>query len=79
MTSIYAVLQTLLPFEWAGHHFMLNAFLAILLVTPLFGLLSTMVVSNRMAFFSEKSPVRSGQPPGDFSYYNNSTAFPAER
>ena len=32
---------------------MLNAFLAILLVTPLFGLLSTMVVSNRMAFFSD--------------------------
>ena len=53
MISIYAVLQTLLPFEWAGHHFMLNAFLAILLVTPLFGLLSTMVVSNRMAFFSD--------------------------
>lgn len=42
-----------LPFEWAGHTFMKNAFLAILLVTPLFGLLSTMVVSNRMAFFSD--------------------------
>ncbi len=53
MTSIYTILQALLPFEWAGHHFMLNAFLAILLVTPLFGLLSTMVVSNRMAFFSD--------------------------
>ncbi|MBR1581041.1 MAG: metal ABC transporter permease [Selenomonadaceae bacterium] len=32
---------------------MVNAFIAILLVTPLFGLLSTMVVSNRMAFFSD--------------------------
>ncbi|MBQ9479947.1 MAG: metal ABC transporter permease [Selenomonadaceae bacterium] len=32
---------------------MINAFIAILLVTPLFGLLSTMVVSNRMAFFSD--------------------------
>ena len=32
---------------------MVNGFLAILLVTPLFGLLSTMVVSNRMAFFSD--------------------------
>lgn len=53
MATIYTVLQTLLPFEWAAHHFMLNAFLAILLVTPLFGLLSTMVVSNRMAFFSD--------------------------
>ncbi|MBQ1920615.1 MAG: metal ABC transporter permease, partial [Selenomonas sp.] len=30
-----------------------HAFLAILLVTPLFGLLSTLVVSNRMAFFSD--------------------------
>lgn len=33
--------------------FMQNAFVAVLLVTPLFGLLSTMVVSNRMAFFSD--------------------------
>ncbi len=33
--------------------FMRNAFAAVLLVTPLFGILSTMVVSNRMAFFSD--------------------------
>lgn len=33
--------------------FMRNAFAAIFLVTPLFGILSTMVVSNRMAFFSD--------------------------
>ena len=32
---------------------MKNAFLAILLVAPTFGLLSTMVVNNKMAFFSE--------------------------
>lgn len=35
------------------YQFMINGFIAILLVTPLFGLLSTMVVSNRMAFFSD--------------------------
>ena len=33
--------------------FMRNAFAAIFLVTPLYGILSTMVVSNRMAFFSD--------------------------
>ena len=33
--------------------FMQNAFVAVILVTPLFGILSTMVVSNRMAFFSD--------------------------
>ena len=33
--------------------FMRNALAAVLLVTPLFGILSTMVVSNRMAFFSD--------------------------
>ena len=32
---------------------MINAFIAVLLVAPMFGLLSTMVVSNRMAFFSD--------------------------
>lgn len=50
---LYDIMNMLLPFEWAEHTFMKNAFLAILLVTPLFGLLSTMVVSNRMAFFSD--------------------------
>ena len=32
---------------------MKNAFLAVLIITPLFGLLGTMIVNNRMAFFSE--------------------------
>ena len=35
------------------YQFMINGFIAILLITPLFGLMSTMVVSNRMAFFSD--------------------------
>ncbi len=52
METIYFLLGSL-PFEWLKHGFMKNAFLAVLLVTPLFGLLSTMVVSNRMAFFSD--------------------------
>lgn len=44
------------PFEWAAPDtmlFMKNALLAVLVVTPLFGLLSTMVVESRMAFFSD--------------------------
>ncbi|SHL05501.1 zinc transport system permease protein [Selenomonas ruminantium] len=53
MTEIYSIMDILLPFDWAHYTFMKNAFLAILLITPLFGLLSTMVVSNRMAFFSD--------------------------
>ena len=45
-----------LPFGWAAPDtmlFMKNALLAVLVVTPLFGLLSTMVVESRMAFFSD--------------------------
>ena len=53
MNEIYALLDILLPFDWAHYTFMKHAFLAILCITPLFGLLSTMVVSNRMAFFSD--------------------------
>jgi len=49
----YGFVDFFLPFSWLGHPFMKNAFLAVLLVTPLFGLLGTMVVSNRMAFFSD--------------------------
>ncbi len=53
MEAVYSIMDVLLPFSWASHAFMKNAFLAVLLVTPLFGILSTMVVSNRMAFFSD--------------------------
>lgn len=49
----YWLVGFLLPFQWAGHQFMQHALLAVLLITPAFGILSTMVVSNRMAFFSD--------------------------
>lgn len=53
LESWYHLIDILLPFSWMSHLFMKNALLAILLVTPLFGMLGTMVVSNRMAFFSD--------------------------
>ena len=53
MTQIYQVMDLLLHFDWASHIFMKNALLGVLLVTPIFGLLGTMVVNNRMAFFSD--------------------------
>ena len=42
-----------LPFEMLDWHFMCNALLAILLMAPLFGILSTMIVTGRMSFFSD--------------------------
>lgn len=38
---------------WWSYGFMRNAFLAILIITPLFGILGTMIVNNKMAFFSD--------------------------
>ena len=38
------------PFQW---QFMRAALLAVLVISPLFGLLSTMVVTSRMSFFSD--------------------------
>src|SRR5665648_1162029 len=49
----YNFTDAVLPFQWLGHEFMKNALLAILLVTPIFGLLGTMIVINKMAFFSD--------------------------
>ncbi|MGI6678363.1 MAG: metal ABC transporter permease [Dehalobacterium sp.] len=49
----YRIGDRLLPFSWTEHNFMLNALLAVLIVTPLFGMLGTMVVNNHMAFFSD--------------------------
>jgi zinc transport system permease protein len=53
MAVWYQLIDVLLPFEWVTHGFMKNALLGVLLVTPIFGLLGTMIVSNRMAFFSD--------------------------
>ena len=43
----------LLPFSWVEYDFMKNALLAVIIITPFFGLIGTAVVSNRMAFFSD--------------------------
>lgn len=53
MDILHSLIGRLLPFEWAQYAFMKNALIAVLLVTPIFGMLGTMVVNNRMAFYSE--------------------------
>lgn len=49
----YSLVDLLLPFDWMQYGFMKNALLGVLLVTPIFGLLGTMIVNNKMAFFSD--------------------------
>ena len=51
--NIWYWLCELLPLEMLRWDFMKNALLAILLMSPLFGILSTMVVTGRMSFFSD--------------------------
>ena len=53
MEGIYALMDVLLPLEAFRFTFMKNAFLAVLLLTPLLGLLGTMAVNHQMAFFSD--------------------------
>lgn len=51
----YEIVEVL-PFEWAQAGqmiFMKNALLAVILLTPIFAILGTMVVNNNMAFFSD--------------------------
>ncbi len=49
----YSFIDTILPFQWAQMNFMKNALLAVLIISPIFGILGTMIVNNRMAFFSD--------------------------
>ena len=51
--SIWYAICDLIPLEMLRWDFMKNALLAILLMAPLFGILSTMVVTGRMSFFSD--------------------------
>lgn len=53
MMDSWDKIASLLPGSWSQFEFMRQALLAVLLASPAFGLLSTLVVGNRMAFFSE--------------------------
>lgn len=51
--SFWYTICDALPFDMLQWDFMKNALLAVLLMAPLFGLVSTMIVTGRMSFFSD--------------------------
>lgn len=51
--ALWYAFWDMLPFEIFHWHFMANALLSVILMAPLFGLCSTMVVTGRMSFFSD--------------------------
>ena len=51
--SFWYWLTDLLPFSFLSMTFMKNALLAVIVMAPLFGLLSTMIVTGKMSFFSD--------------------------
>ena len=51
--SVWYAICDLLPIELLQWNFMKHALLAILIMTPLFGLVSTMIVTGKMSFFSD--------------------------
>lgn len=53
MDTVYHIMEALLPFQWMSYDFMKNALLAVLIITPLFALLGTIIVNNKLAFFSD--------------------------
>lgn len=53
MGVIDNILEVILPFEFMTYEFMRNAFIAIILISPIFAILGTMIVNNKMAFFSD--------------------------
>ena len=53
MEAIYECMESVLPFSFMHYDFMKNALLAVLLLTPIFGMIGTMVVDHKLAFFSD--------------------------
>lgn len=53
MMEIWYRICNALPIEMLHWNFMCNALLAVIIIAPLFGLTSTIVVTGRMSFFSD--------------------------
>lgn len=51
--SVWYAIWEALPFDWVTLKFMKNALLAVCVMAPLFGILSTSIVTGRMSFFSD--------------------------
>ncbi|MBF0478051.1 MAG: metal ABC transporter permease [Candidatus Omnitrophica bacterium] len=49
----YKFIEFCFPFSWTHYVFMKNALLAIILISPVFAQMGTLVVNNRMVFFSD--------------------------
>lgn len=53
MDYIYKFLDSAIPFDFISYSFMKNALIAILISSPIFALLGTMIINKKMAFFSD--------------------------
>lgn len=53
MKVLYGIMEHILLFDWIEYDFMKNALIAIIIIAPLFGILGTMIVNNKLAFFSD--------------------------
>ena len=53
MEVIYNILDIIIPISLIKYEFMKNAFIAIILISPIFAILGTMIVNKKMAFFSD--------------------------
>ena len=53
MDTLYKIMEIVMPFDFMNYEFMKNALLATIVVSPLFAILGTMAVNNKMAFFSD--------------------------
>ena len=53
MSVVYKIIDIILPFSWTNAEFMKNALIAIIIVAPLYGIVGTMVVNKKMAFFAD--------------------------
>lgn len=53
MEALYNIMENIIRFDWIEYDFMKNALIAIIIISPLFGILGTMIVNNKLAFFSD--------------------------
>ena len=53
MEVIYNIIECILPLSFMQYEFMKNALVALIIIGPLFGIIGTMIVNNKMSFFSD--------------------------
>ena len=53
MDIVYNIVEFIFPFSFSEYDFIKNALICLIIIAPVFGILGSIILNNKMSFFSD--------------------------